>query len=441
MGKMKKLLAIFLLLVSMSALAATVKDLQNNLNTVWTLIAAFMVFIMQAGFAFVEMGMTRGKNSINIIMKNLMDFSVGTLLFFILGFGLMFGTSNGFFGTTDFLLSGISGEHWNYTFILFQTVFAATAATIVSGAMAERTIFTSYLIYSVVITGIIYPISGSWAWGSLLNGSGWLENLSTGAFIDFAGSTVVHSLGGWLALMGAVIIGPRKGKYGPDGSVRAIPGHNIPYAALGIFILWFAWFGFNAGSTTTGDLSIGRIAFITNLSAAAGSIVAMLLSWIKFKKPDVTMSLNGVLAGLVGITAGCANVNWVGAIIIGAISGLLVFYSVLIIDQKFKIDDPVGAVSVHGVCGAWGTIAVGLFGAEKVLGIGNANTGLFFGGGANQLMSQLIGVVSFMAWGLVCGFILFTIIKKTVGLRVTEQEEYVGLDLEEHGLEAYYETR
>ena len=438
---MKKLLAIFLLLVSMSALAATVKDLQNNLNTVWTLIAAFMVFIMQAGFAFVEMGMTRGKNSINIIMKNLMDFSVGTLLFFILGFGLMFGTSNGFFGTTDFLLSGVSGEHWNYTFILFQTVFAATAATIVSGAMAERTIFTSYLIYSIVITGIIYPISGSWAWGSLLNGSGWLENLSTGAFIDFAGSTVVHSLGGWLALMGAVIIGPRKGKYGPDGSVRAIPGHNIPYAALGVFILWFAWFGFNAGSTTTGDLSIGRIAFITNLSAAAGSIVAMLLSWMKFKKPDVTMSLNGVLAGLVGITAGCANVNWVGAIIIGAISGLLVFYSVLIIDQKFKIDDPVGAVSVHGVCGAWGTIAVGLFGAEKVLGIGNANTGLFFGGGANQLMSQLIGVVSFMAWGLVCGFILFTIIKKTVGLRVTEQEEYVGLDLEEHGLEAYYETR
>lgn len=438
---MKKLLAIFLLLVSMSALAATVKDLQNNLNTVWTLIAAFMVFIMQAGFAFVEMGMTRGKNSINIIMKNLMDFSVGTLLFFILGFGLMFGTSNGFFGTTDFLLSRISGEHWNYTFILFQTVFAATAATIVSGAMAERTIFTSYLIYSVVITGIIYPISGSWAWGSLLNGSGWLENLSTGAFIDFAGSTVVHSLGGWLALMGAVIIGPRKGKYGPDGSVRAIPGHNIPYAALGVFILWFAWFGFNAGSTTTGDLSIGRIAFITNLSAAAGSIVAMLLSWMKFKKPDVTMSLNGVLAGLVGITAGCANVNWVGAIIIGAVSGLIVFYSVLIIDQKFKIDDPVGAVSVHGVCGAWGTIAVGLFGAEKVLGIGNANTGLFFGGGANQLMSQLIGVVSFMAWGLVCGFILFTIIKKTVGLRVTEQEEYVGLDLEEHGLEAYYETR
>lgn len=438
---MKKLLAAMLLVLSVSAYATTYKEFQTNLNTVWTAIAAFMVFFMQAGFAFVEMGMTRGKNSINIIMKNLMDFSVGSLLYFLVGFGLMFGASNGFFGTTDFLLSGVEGEHWNYTFILFQTVFAATAATIVSGAMAERTIFTSYLLYSVVITGIIYPISGSWAWGSLLNGNGWLEQLSTGAFIDFAGSTVVHSLGGWLALTGAVFIGPRKGKYGPDGSVRAIPGHNIPYAALGVFILWLAWFGFNAGSTTTGDLSIGRIAFITNLSAAAGSIVAMGLSWVKFGKPDVTMSLNGVLAGLVGITAGCANVNWLGAIIIGIVSGILVFYSVLIIDQKFKIDDPVGAVSVHGVCGAWGTIAVGLFGAEKVLGVGDANTGLFFGGGANQLISQLIGVVSFMAWGLVCGFILFTIIKKTVGLRVTEQEEYIGLDIEEHGLEAYYETR
>ena len=438
---MKKLLTVAMLLFSMSAFAATVADLQDNLNTVWTCIAAFMVFFMQAGFAFVEMGMTRGKNSINIIMKNLMDFSVGTLLYFVLGFGLMFGATNGLFGTTDFLLAGVEGESWNYTFILFQTVFAATAATIVSGAMAERTIFTSYLLYSVVITGIIYPIAGSWAWGSLHNGSGWLENLTTGAFIDFAGSSVVHSLGGWLALMGAIIIGPRKGKYGPDGSVRAIPGHNIPYAALGVFILWLAWFGFNAGSTTTGDLSIGRIAFITNLSAAAGSLVAMLLSWKKFGKPDVTMSLNGVLAGLVGITAGCANVNWVGAIIIGIVSGFLVFYSVLLIDQKLKIDDPVGAVSVHGVCGAWGTIAVGLFGAEKVMGVGDVNTGLFYGAGANQLISQIIGVISYMAWGLVCGWILFTLIKKTVGLRVTDQEEYIGLDLEEHGLEAYYETR
>jgi ammonium transporter, Amt family len=438
---MKKLVLLVALGVSLSAYAQTVKELEQHLNTVWTCLAAFMVFFMQAGFAFVEMGMTRGKNAINIIMKNLMDFSVGTLLYFLVGFGLMFGTSNGFFGTSDFLLMGVNGESWNYTFILFQTVFAATAATIVSGAMAERTIFTSYLLYSVVITGLIYPIAGSWAWGSLHSGGGWLENLSTGAFIDFAGSSVVHSLGGWLALMGAVIIGPRKGKYGSDGTVRAIPGHNIPYASLGVFILWLAWFGFNAGSTTAGNLSIGRIAFMTNLAAASGSIVAMMLSWFKFKKPDVTMALNGVLAGLVGITAGCNNVTWFGAIIIGAIAGALVFYSVLIIDTKFKIDDPVGAISVHGVCGAWGTFAVGLFGAESVLGIAEKNTGLFYGAGANQLISQIIGIISYMGWALVCGYILFTVIKKTVGLRVTEQEEYVGLDLEEHGLEAYYETR
>lgn len=439
---MKFLIGLIILMCSITSIAATeIEILQNNLNTVWTSIAAFMVFFMQAGFAFVEMGMTRAKNSINIIMKNLMDFSVGSILFFFIGFGLMFGQSNGFFGTTDFFLSGTDGESWNYTFILFQTVFAATAATIVSGAMAERTIFTSYLIYSVVITGFIYPISGSWAWGSLLNGNGWLEQLSTGAFIDFAGSTVVHSLGGWLALTGAIIIGPRKGKYGPDGSARAIPGHNIPFAALGVFILWLSWFGFNAGSTTVGDLSIGRIAFITNISAAASSIVAMLLSWKKFGKPDVTMSLNGVLAGLVGVTAGCANVNWVGALCIGIVSGFLVFYAVLFIDQKLKIDDPVGAVSVHGICGAWGTLAVGLFGAEKSMGVGAANTGLFYGGGFNQLLSQFIGVVSFMIWGLICGFVLFTVIKKTVGLRVTVDEEFIGLDIEEHGLEAYYETR
>jgi Amt family ammonium transporter len=439
---MKFLIGLIILMCSITSIAATeIEILQNNLNTVWTCIAAFMVFFMQAGFAFVEMGMTRAKNSINIIMKNLMDFSVGSILFFFIGFGLMFGQSNGFFGTTDFFLSGTDGESWNYTFILFQTVFAATAATIVSGAMAERTIFTSYLIYSVVITGFIYPISGSWAWGSLLNGNGWLEQLSTGAFIDFAGSTVVHSLGGWLALTGAIIIGPRKGKYGPDGSARAIPGHNIPFAALGVFILWLSWFGFNAGSTTVGDLSIGRIAFITNISAAASSIVAMLLSWKKFGKPDVTMSLNGVLAGLVGVTAGCANVNWVGALCIGIVSGFLVFYAVLFIDQKLKIDDPVGAVSVHGICGAWGTLAVGLFGAEKSMGVGAANTGLFYGGGFNQLLSQFIGVVSFMIWGLICGFVLFTVIKKTVGLRVTVDEEFIGLDIEEHGLEAYYETR
>ena len=438
---MKKVILFTGMLISGHVFANELANLQHNLNTVWTCLAAFMVFFMQAGFALVEMGLTRSKNSINIIMKNLMDFSIGSLLFFFIGYGLMFGKTNGIFGTTDFLLSGVTGDSWSYTFILFQTVFAATAATIVSGAMAERTIFTSYLLYSVIITGLIYPISGSWAWGSLANGSGWLENLSTGAFIDFAGSTVVHSLGGWLALAGAITIGPRKGKYGPKGVVRAIPGHNIPFAALGVFILWLSWFGFNAGSTTVGDGSIGRIAFITNISAVVSAITAMLLSWIKFKKPDVTMSLNGALAGLVGITAGCANVAWEGALIIGIVSGDLVTFSVIFIDTKLKIDDPVGAISVHGICGAWGTIAVGLLGAEKSLGIGDANTGLFYGGGFNQLISQFIGVISFMAWALVTGFILFNLIKKLYGLRVTPDEEYVGLDIEEHGLEAYYESK
>jgi Amt family ammonium transporter len=437
----KRLAIVLALSVPLVSFASDLETLQNNINTVWTCLAAFMVFFMQAGFALVEMGMTRAKNCINIIMKNLMDFAVGSLLFFFIGFGLMFGATNGFFGTTDFMLSGITGDSWDYTFILFQTVFAATAATIVSGAMAERTIFTSYLLYSVFITGIIYPISGSWAWGSLHNGSGWLENLSTGAFIDFAGSTVVHSLGGWLALAGAITIGPRKGKYTQDGRALAIPGHNIPLASLGVFILWLAWFGFNAGSTTVGDGSIGRIAFITNISAVVAAVTTMLASWVKFKKPDVTMSLNGALAGLVAITAGCANVNWMGAAIIGFVAGILVFYSILFFDIKLKIDDPVGAISVHGVCGAWGTIAVGFFGAEKVLGIAEANSGLFYGGGANQLISQLIGVGAFFAWAFGTGLILFKLIQKIAGLRVTPQEEYVGLDIEEHGMEAYYESR
>jgi Amt family ammonium transporter len=437
----KRLAIVLALSVPLVSFASDLETLQNNINTVWTCLAAFMVFFMQAGFALVEMGMTRAKNCINIIMKNLMDFAVGSLLFFFIGFGLMFGATNGFFGTTDFMLSGITGDSWDYTFILFQTVFAATAATIVSGAMAERTIFTSYLLYSVFITGIIYPISGSWAWGSLHNGSGWLENLSTGAFIDFAGSTVVHSLGGWLALAGAMTIGPRKGKYTQDGRALAIPGHNIPLASLGVFILWLAWFGFNAGSTTVGDGSIGRIAFITNISAVVAAVTTMLASWVKFKKPDVTMSLNGALAGLVAITAGCANVNWMGAAIIGFVAGILVFYSILFFDIKLKIDDPVGAISVHGVCGAWGTIAVGFFGAEKVLGIAEANSGLFYGGGANQLISQLIGVGAFFAWAFGTGLILFKLIQKIAGLRVTPQEEYIGLDIEEHGMEAYYESR
>ena len=424
--------------VSNEALEAVKTELQDNINVVWTCVAAFLVFFMQAGFAMVEAGFTRAKNAVNILMKNLMDFSIGTIAFFFIGFGLMFGATNGFFGTTDFAITNIvssgEGAHWNYTFLIFQTVFAGTAATIVSGAMAGRTKFKSYLVYSVFICAFIYPISGSWAWGSLLNGNGWLEKLG---FVDFAGSTVVHSVGGWLALAGAIVLGPRLGKYGPDGKPKAILGHNITLAALGVFILWFGWFGFNPGSTTLGDGEIGRVAVTTNMAAAAGAIVAMIVSWIIGKKPDASMSLNGALAGLVGITAGCYTVTPIGAMIIGAIAGALVVLSVLFIDGKLKIDDPVGAVSVHGVCGAFGTIACGLFNAEAVLGIGDANSGLLYGGGIKQLGVQCIGVGACFVWAFVLGMILFTVIKMTIGLRASEEEELKGLDITEHGMEAY----
>jgi Amt family ammonium transporter len=323
-------------------------------------------------------------------------------------------------------MSGIEpGSDWNWTFLIFQTVFAATAATIVSGAMAERTKFVGYLAYSFFITLFIYPIFGSWAWGGLLDGGGWLEGLG---FLDFAGSTVVHSVGGWLALAGAIILGPRLGKYAPDGKPKAILGHNIPLAALGVFILWFGWFGFNPGSTTTGDGSIGYIAVTTNLAAAAGAIVAMSVSWVVMKKPDASMALNGALAGLVSITAPCDGVSPIGAIIIGAIGGALVVGSVLFIDRRLKIDDPVGAVSVHGVCGAWGTLSAGLF---------NTDSGLFYGGGVKQLGVQILGAGAAFVWAFGIGLVLFFAIKKTIGLRVTAEEELKGLDIGEHGMEAY----
>ncbi len=409
-----------------AAVEAAKEELQLNLNIVWTCIAAFLVFFMQAGFAMVEAGFTRAKNAVNILMKNLMDFSVGTIAFFLIGFGLMFGESNGLFGTTLFGMSGVEpGTDWNWTFLIFQTVFAATAATIVSGAMAERTKFVGYLAYSFFITLLIYPIFGSWAWGGLLDGGGWLENIG---FLDFAGSTVVHSVGGWLALAGAIVLGPRVGKYGPDGKPKAILGHNIPLAALGVFILWFGWFGFNPGSTTTGDGSIGYIAVTTNIAAAAGAIVAMCVSWVMIKKPDASMALNGALAGLVSITAGCDGVSPIGAMIIGAIGGALVVVSVLFIDDGLKIDDPVGAVSVHGVCGAWGTLAVGLF---------NIDSGLFYGGGLKQLGVQMLGVGSAFVWAFGLGLVLFYAISKTIGLRVSSEEELKGLDIGEHGMEAY----
>lgn len=414
--------------VDEAALTALSDTLQNNLNIVWTCVAAFLVFFMQAGFAMVESGFTRAKNTVNIIMKNLMDFSIGSVVFFLVGFALMFGTTNGFFGTDSFAMSGsdITGKDWDWSFLIFQTVFAGTAATIVSGAMAERTKFTAYLTYSVFICAFIYPVYGSWAWGSLFNGSGWLENMG---FSDFAGSTVVHSVGGWLALAGAIVLGPRIGKYDKEGNTKAIPGHNITIAALGVFILWFGWFGFNPGSTTFGDGDIGRIAVTTNLSAAAGAITAMFTSWIMFKKPDGSMALNGALAGLVAITAGCAGVSPIGSLIIGAGAGILVVISVTVIDSVFKIDDPVGAVSVHGVCGAYGTLALGLF---------DVNSGFLYGGGLKLLGIQAIGVGAGFVWAFGLGLILFFLIKKTVGLRVSEEEELRGLDIGEHGMEGYH---
>ena len=419
-----------------AAVEAAKAEMQNNINIVWTCVAAFLVFFMQAGFAMVEAGFTRAKNAVNILMKNLMDFSIGTIAFFVIGFSLMFGASKGLFGWDGFGLAGVEGDgaSWNWTFLIFQTVFAGTAATIVSGAMAGRTKFKSYICYSVFICAFIYPIFGSWAWGSLLNGGGWLEGMG---FCDFAGSTVVHSVGGWLALAGAIILGPRLGKYGADGKAKAIPGHNITLAALGVFILWFGWFGFNPGSTTVGDGEIGRVAVTTNLAAAAGAIVAMCVSWVIGKKPDASMSLNGALAGLVAITAGCYTVTPAGAIVIGALAGALVYFSVIFIDSVLKVDDPVGAVSVHGVCGAFGTLACGLFNAEKVLGIGDANGGLFYGGRFSQLGVQLVGIGAAFAWAFGLGLLMFTIIRVTIGLRASKNEEIKGLDIGEHGMEAY----
>ncbi|MBN1506805.1 MAG: ammonium transporter [Sedimentisphaerales bacterium] len=411
-----------------SPLDAAKAELQNNINIVWTLVAAFLVFFMQAGFAMVETGFTRAKNAVNILMKNLFDFSMGSIVFFLLGFGLMFGATNGLFGTTLFGMAGVEpGEHWNWTFLIFQTVFAATAATIVSGAMAERTNFMAYLIYSIVISLVIYPIFGSWAWGNLLltENNSWLAKLG---FHDFAGSTVVHSIGGWLALAGAIMLGPRIGKYGEDGKPRAIPGHNIPLAALGVFILWFGWFGFNPGSTVAGNGLAGYIAVTTNLAACAGAVTALLTSWIVLKKPDASMALNGVLAGLVAITCPCDGVSPVGALIIGGVGGVLVVFSVLFLDYVLKVDDPVGAVSVHAVNGAWGTLSYGLFAI---------NGGLFYGGGFKQFGVQILGAATAFAWAFTLGIVLFGILRKVAHLRVTPEEELKGLDIGEHGMEAY----
>ncbi len=401
--------------------AAAIGEVQRNADFLWTLIAAVLVFLMQPGFALLEAGLTRAKNAVNICMKNLMDLSMGSLAFWLVGFGIMFGPSSGWFGTSGFMLSDFATDQdpWLYVFWIFQTVFAATAATIVSGAMAERTKFGAYILYSVFLTALVYPVFGSWAWGSLYKGSGWLEGMG---FIDFAGSTVVHSIGGWAALAGALVVGPRLGRFGPDGRPRALPGHNLVLATLGMFILWFGWFGFNAGSTTAATVDIGLIAVNTNLAAAAGALAAMITAWTFLKHPDATMMINGALAGLVGITAGCANVTPGSAILIGVIAGVTVVFSVLFFD-RMRIDDPVGAISVHGVCGAWGTLAAGLFNADGVT--------------ASIVTTQLIGIGAAFAWSFGTMFVFFKVVHMTFGLRVSEEEEIAGLDAYEHGNEAY----
>ncbi len=430
--KKHKVLAVMLMILCFAVgtlaaddMADTVALHQDSLDMIWLLVAAALVFFMQAGFAMVEMGLTRAKNAGNIIMKNLMDFSAGAIFYWAIGWALMYGSDvGGILGFSDFFVKGDSILYRDW---MFQVVFAATAATIVSGAMAERTKFSAYLLYSVVISAVIYPISGHWIWGG-----GWLSNLG---FHDFAGSTVVHSVGGWAALMGAIALGPRIGKYVTSGkkiTSKAIPGHNLPLASLGVFILWFGWYGFNAGSTLSGtDLTMANVAVTTTLAAAAGSIGAMIISWILYKKPDVSMSLNGALAGLVGITAPTAVVSPAGAVIIGLVAGVLVVYSVEFIDKVLHIDDPVGAISVHGVCGVWGTLAVGLF--STVDGM----KGLFYGGGFHQLGVQALGVVAVFIWVTVTAGILFFTVKKAHGLRVEPKEELIGLDLSEHNSEAY----
>ncbi|AEJ61110.1 ammonium transporter [Spirochaeta thermophila DSM 6578] len=411
------------------------------LDMIWLVLTAALVFLMQAGFAMVETGLTRAKNAANILMKNLMDFSVGALAFWAIGWALMYGAPSlgGLIGGNGFFLSyspealeayGASSMYDIFRDWMFQVVFAATAATIVSGAMAERTKFTAYLTYSVFVSALIYPTFGHWVWGG-----GWLSELG---FHDFAGSTVVHSIGGWLGLAGAIVLGARKGKYvrvGNEVTVKAIPGHNLPLAALGVFLLWFGWYGFNPGSTLSGsDLSIGHVAVTTTLAAAAGAVLSMITSWLLYGKPDPSMSLNGALAGLVGITAGTWVIGPTGSVIVGAIAGIIVVFSVEFLDKVLHIDDPVGAVSVHGTCGAWGTLAVGLF-ANGVNDPGIV--GLFYGGGWHQLGVQAVGVLAGFAWAFVTGLILFNLIKATIGLRVSEEEELKGLDLSEHAVESY----
>ncbi len=402
----------------------------NALDTFWVLIAAFLVFFMQAGFGMVEAGLVRAKNAANLLMKNMMDFSIASLGFFIFGYAVMFGGSGLLFGTKGWFLVDAKSAATGlplYAFWMFQAAFCGTAATIVAGGMAERMKFTAYLAYSFIISAFIYPIVGHWVWGG-----GWLASLN---FHDFAGSTVVHSVGGFAALVGTKMLKPRIGKFNSDGSPNFIAGHNMPLVSLGVFILWLGWFGFNPGSSLGfGDPElVARITINTNIAAAAGAIAAMIVAWTKFGKPDLALTLNGALAGLVAITAPCAVVSPNAAILIGTIGGVVCVFGVRWLDL-LKIDDPVGAVAVHGLNGIWGTLAVGLFG-QKILGA--PNNGLFFGGGFLQLGIQALGTFSVVIFIVVSMWLVFKTIDAIFGLRVSEKEELQGLDLGEHGMESY----
>jgi Amt family ammonium transporter len=409
----------------------------DGVNVMWTLVAAALVFLMQAGFTLVESGLTRAKNSGNIIMKNMMDFACGVPVFWLIGFGIMFGGSSAIIGGLDIFTGAVDSGSYDYTTLIFQSVFCATAATIVSGAMAERTKFSSYLMYTVMISGLVYPISGHWIWGG-----GWLSQLG---FHDFAGSTAVHMVGGVAALVGAKILGARIGKYNKEGKAQAIPGHNLTLAALGAFMLWFCWFGFNGGSTVAmldgvddqgilgmaAALLASKVFVTTNLAACFGAVAAMAFTWVKYKKPDVSMTLNGSLAGLVAITAGCDVVNPWAAALIGLFAGIVVVLAVEFFDNVAKIDDPVGAISVHGVCGAMGTILTAVFATNEYIA-GSGMSRLQFVG------VQALGVVSVIAWVAVAMTIIFSVIKATNGLRVSVEDEVLGLDITEHGLASTY---
>ncbi|WP_347404122.1 ammonium transporter [Nodosilinea sp. P-1105] len=418
----------------------SIDDVQRTLDNIWVLIAAFLVIFMNAGFGMLETGFCRQKNAVNILTKNLIVFALATLSYWFIGFSLMFGGGGGWIGWGNFFLGG-SPELYGLeadagltkdTFFLFQAAFAGTAATIVSGAVAERIKFLDFVIFSVLLTGIAYPITGHWVWSE----DGWLGAMG---FEDFAGSTVVHSVGGWSALMGAAFLGPRMGKYTAEGQVSALPGHNLSIATLGCLILWIGWFGFNPGSELAANLAVPYIAVTTNIAAAAGGVAATFTSWALSGKPDLSMTINGILAGLVGITAGCFVVGYAGAFWIGLLAGIIVVFSVGFFDS-IKIDDPVGATSVHLVCGAWGTLAVGLFANPNNFtqaGDADAVAGLFYGGGVGQLGVQILGILSLGLFTVVATSIFWLILKATLGIRVSPEEEMKGLDIGEHGMEAY----